>query len=68
MHTWSLLAPSAAPGARLYRAANLGTSTESHDRRRRLLRALGGPANTAPFHRPPSSARHEQVTRRDVED
>jgi hypothetical protein len=67
MPTCSLVVPSSAPGAALHRTVNAGASKVAGDRRRRLLHALGGPANTAPFHRQPPIDRHQHATRPDSE-
>lgn len=62
MHTGNLVAPAVSRVATLSRAANRGTPTVARDRRRRLIQALAGPANTSPFHRPPHTGRHDPST------
>ena len=63
MHTGNLVPPAVRPVATRSRAINVGTPAGARDRRRRLLQALAGPANTPLFHRPPRNGRHDQSTR-----
>jgi hypothetical protein len=67
MHTWNLVAPRAARLAWPSRATNADPPATVRDRRRHLLRALGGPANPAPSLRPPPPDRHGPAARPDAQ-
>jgi hypothetical protein len=54
MDAGTVVAPAASRVATLNRAIARDTRTVVREGRQRLLRALAGPASTAPSHRPPT--------------
>jgi hypothetical protein len=57
-----LVVPAVPLAAPPWRPAGIAIPLLGRDRRRRLLRALAGPASTAPFH-PPTRRRHNRSRR-----